>query len=114
MPCKGGLGCLAQAVVRLVAQHTIGIVVRRPRWLGTQAKLSKGVGGGQHMAATIRTKGWSVWFDEDQRALKQTNRCVCELICTHKGESAWDVAQDRLPTYLGRLWLDHMGLPGRS
>ena len=69
---------MARAVVRQAAQHTIGIVVRRPGWLGTRAKPGKGVGVGQHVAATIRTKGWSAWFDADQRALRQANGCVGE------------------------------------
>ncbi|GMN71355.1 hypothetical protein TIFTF001_053392 [Ficus carica] len=72
---QGWLGIGAKAPA---AQHTIGIVVQRPGWLGTRAKPGKDVGMGQHMAATIRIKGWSAWFDADQRALRQTNGCVGE------------------------------------
>ena len=50
-------------------------------------KRGKGVGGGQHVAAVIRTMGWSAWFDADQRALSQASGLAGEPRRAHEGRT---------------------------
>ena len=89
-------------------------------------KRGKGVGGGQHVAAVIRTMGWSAWFDADQRALSQASGRAVHSVRPVGSQASQDVrtrgARGRVSvgrgsdprTGLGRLGLDRVGLPGRS